>query len=92
MKSVRIRSYSGPYFSAFGLNTDQNNSEYGHFCVVGGRVKRTASIAGFSSQRYVRFHLQFMKSLKRSKFKYLCFNEASDERPALKGLNMHLKG
>ena len=31
MKSVRIRSYSGPYFPAFGLNTDQNNSEYGHF-------------------------------------------------------------
>ena len=53
MKSVRIWSYSGPYFSAFGLNTqrhfvfrdtlispysvrmrentDQNNSEYGHF-------------------------------------------------------------
>ena len=38
VKSVRIRSYSGPYFHAFGLitgrmreNTDQNNSEYGHF-------------------------------------------------------------
>ena len=44
-KSVRIQSYSGPYFSAFGLNTerysphsvrmrentDYNNSEYGHF-------------------------------------------------------------
>ena len=29
-KNVRIRKYSGPYFSAFGLNTDQNNSEYGH--------------------------------------------------------------
>ena len=27
IKSVRIRSYSGPHFSAFGLN----NSEYGHF-------------------------------------------------------------
>ena len=31
VKSVRIWSYSSPYFSAFGLNTDQNNSEYGHF-------------------------------------------------------------
>ena len=31
VKGVRIRSYSGPYFPAFGLNTDQNNSEYGHF-------------------------------------------------------------
>ena len=30
-KSARIPSYSGPYFPAFGLNTDQNNSEYGHF-------------------------------------------------------------
>ena len=35
VKSVHIRSYSGPYFPAFGLrmreNIDQNNSEYGHF-------------------------------------------------------------
>ena len=31
MKSVRIRNYSGPSFPAFGLNTDQSNSEYGHF-------------------------------------------------------------
>ena len=46
VKSVHIWSYSGPYFPAFGLNTercispysfcmweytDQNNSEYGHF-------------------------------------------------------------
>ena len=31
MKSVHIQTYSGPHFSTFGLNTDQNNSEYGHF-------------------------------------------------------------
>ena len=45
VKSVRIRSYSGLHFPAFGLNTercgvssvqmrenaDQNNSDYGHF-------------------------------------------------------------
>ena len=31
VKSVRIRSHSGSYFKAFGLNTDQNNSEYGNF-------------------------------------------------------------
>ena len=31
VKSVRIRSYSGPDFPAFGLKTDQNNSKYGHF-------------------------------------------------------------
>ena len=30
-KSVRIGSFSGPYFTAFRLNTDQKNSEYGHF-------------------------------------------------------------
>ena len=31
VKSVRIRSFSGPYFPSFGLNTHQKNSEYGHF-------------------------------------------------------------
>ena len=37
VKCVRIRSYSGPHFPTFKLNiemrenTDQNNSEYGHF-------------------------------------------------------------
>ena len=43
VKSVRIRSFSGPYFPAFGLNTrdtpylsvlestDQKNAKYGHF-------------------------------------------------------------
>ena len=31
MKSVCIRSFSGRYFPAFGLNTDQKNSEYGDF-------------------------------------------------------------
>ena len=30
VKSVRIRSYSGSNFPALGLNTGQNNSEYGH--------------------------------------------------------------
>ena len=31
VKNIRIRSYSDPYFPAVGLNTDQNNSKYGHF-------------------------------------------------------------
>ena len=31
MKSIRIWSYSGPHFPAFGLNADYNNSEYEHF-------------------------------------------------------------
>ena len=28
--SLALVSFSGPYFTAFGLNTDQKNSEYGH--------------------------------------------------------------
>ena len=31
VKSFRIRSYSGPYLVRMRENTDQNNSEYGHF-------------------------------------------------------------
>ena len=31
MKTVHIRSYSGPYSVRMRQNTDQNNSEYGHF-------------------------------------------------------------
>ena len=31
VKSVLARCYSGPHFHTFRLNTDQNNSEYGHF-------------------------------------------------------------
>ena len=42
VRSVRIRSFSGPHFPTFGLNTEryaltmrentnQKNSEYGHF-------------------------------------------------------------
>ena len=31
MKSVRIRSFSGPFFAAFRLNTSEKNSGYEHF-------------------------------------------------------------
>ena len=31
VKCVCIRNYSDPYFPLIGLNTDQNNYEYGHF-------------------------------------------------------------
>ena len=31
VESVRIRNYSGPYSVRMRKNTDQNNSEYGHF-------------------------------------------------------------
>ena len=46
VKTVRIRSYSGPYFPAFGLNTDQNNSEYGHFSRSDGVSLRIQSECG----------------------------------------------
>ena len=31
VKSARVWSFCGSYFPAFGMNTDQKNSEYGHF-------------------------------------------------------------
>ena len=31
VKSVHIWTLSGPYFPAFGLNTDQKNSKHGYF-------------------------------------------------------------
>ena len=34
VKSIRIRSFSDPYFPAFRLNTEQKNSEYGHLHAV----------------------------------------------------------
>ena len=45
MKNVRIWSYFGPYFPAFRLNTDQNNSEYGHFLrSVNQKITRLVSL------------------------------------------------
>ena len=66
IKSVHIRSYSGPHFPAFGLkvlcifpysvqmweNTDQNNSEYGHF-LRGARVRKH-SYSGIFTQCFTR--------------------------------------
>ena len=34
-KSLRIWSFSDPYFPAFGINADQKNSEYEHFSSSG---------------------------------------------------------
>ena len=31
MKNVHFRSFSGPYFLEFGLNTYRKNSDFGHF-------------------------------------------------------------
>ena len=50
VKRVRIRSYSGPYFPVFGLNTDQNNPKYEYFlCSV------------FFLAEYILFHIQKVK-------------------------------
>ena len=46
VKRVHIPDFSGPYFTAFGLNTDlrmrenadQKNSEYGHFSRSGTKL------------------------------------------------------
>ena len=46
LKSVCIWNYSGPYFRAFELNTDQNNSEYAFHAV-------------FVSPRYFNIELTF---------------------------------
>ena len=42
VKSVRIRNFSGPYFPAFGINTDQKNFEYRHFS-CSARVNQSCS-------------------------------------------------
>ena len=42
VKSVRIRSFTGPYFPGFGLNTDQKKAEYEHFSRSGKQKKTLA--------------------------------------------------
>ena len=61
VKSVHIRSYSGPPFPAFGLNTDQNNSEYGHFL---------RSVCWSSNQKYTECWLRasFLKKVLKREF------------------------
>ena len=54
VKSVGIRSYSGAYFPAFGLNTDQNNSEYGHFSRSAKVKKRVVLLITFGLEKFFR--------------------------------------
>ena len=72
VKSARIRSYCGPHFPAFGLNTgkysaspysvrmeenrDKNNSEYGHF-------SRSVSFSIQSNNFEINSPLQFCTAL-----------------------------
>ena len=54
VKSVRIRSYSGPYFPEFGLSTDQNNSEYRHFlCSDNLSVQSMFTLITSASLKYI---------------------------------------
>ena len=50
VKSARVRSFCGSYFPAFGMNTDQRNSEYGHFSRSDHFFKGTAKIKRWSFQ------------------------------------------
>ena len=54
-KIVRIWSFSGPHFSAFGLITDQKNYEYGHIftkCFIKLTIKSVTN-CNFKLQSYL---------------------------------------
>ena len=70
IKSVRIWSYSGPYFPTFRLysvrmreNADENNSEYEHF-------SRSEGLLIFQDSQYAKgLHIQVLhKALNMSKY------------------------
>ena len=64
LKNVRIRSFSGPYFLAFGLNTDQKGSKYGH----SSRIEIKLVIDSFDWLEMITVILSFLKifSLKKT--------------------------
>ena len=85
VKSVRIRSYSGPHFPAFGLNislysvqiqenADQNKSEYGHFSRLTTLLKCSGKI---KDHRYLISRLKqqyYFAGTKFHKFWSYCQN------------------
>ena len=65
VKSVRISSFSVPYFPTFGLNKDQKNSEYGHF-------SHSANITVWAVNRHCATTMQtYMKKEKKKKKTFL---------------------
>ena len=58
VKNVRIRSYSGPHFFAFGLNTERYSASLPHFPAFGLNTERySASLPhffafGLNTERY----------------------------------------
>ena len=57
IKSVRIQSYSGPYFSALGMNTDQNNSGCGYFS-SSEQVTVKHLISWYADKKYIKYELK----------------------------------
>ena len=58
MKSVRIRSYFGPYFLAFGLNTDQSNSNTDTIHAVNAKV-----IIPFEATLFILQHVKTVNNI-----------------------------
>ena len=55
VKRVLVRSFSGSYLSAFGLNTDQKNSKYEQFSRTIHDFFTWLSFPLFKIQRYIMF-------------------------------------
>ena len=61
VKNVQIRSFSGPYFSAFGLNTDQKNSLFSTYMGKYGPEK--LGMRTLFTQRLQYIHLIHRKKI-----------------------------
>ena len=57
VKSVRIQSFSGPYFPALELKMNQKNSDYGHFHVV--QVSKIFQSIPFYHSQYLSISFTF---------------------------------
>ena len=67
VKGVRIRSFCSPYFPAFGLNTDQKNSKYGHFSrseISNITILLHTNYICFSINKYICFMPKILKHTK----------------------------
>ena len=72
VKSVRIRSYSGPYFTAFGLNMEgyiislRIQSEYGHF----SRSEKVHAISSVKRYKGYEQNKLIKRSLIKTQYRY----------------------
>ena len=79
VKSVPIRSYSGPYSFRMRENTDKKNSEYGHFSGNGNWHEKTLLLAKgrrASFDFFLKFDKPFRTEYEHSKnvLQPLCAN------------------